>query len=128
MDKVSKAVLQYMSSRPSPASDVCLLDDSVLTPHTCTVSDIASATGYTRADILLAVRYLVSKNHAEYDCLSSASGKIPVSFRLLHTGVHHKEFRVLRLRELWGNRIVSFLLGVASGLLVAWLSGLLKLT
>lgn len=123
-DKISRKILRFMSKKD--AGTLCSISENWDEYSAVSLSELCSAVGADKADVLPAIDYLVSKGLARYQSLKSRQGPVNIAFSLKHEGLHYKEFRRLTAIERWKERLLGFFSGVAvtviGGLILEWLS------
>lgn len=124
MDKLSKSILKFMSSKDTGL--FCSIDEDWDSEADIPLHDLLSAVGAGKSEVCSAISFLVEHNRAEYRTLTSRIGPIKIAFRLKHEGTHYKEFARLTAKEKWLERLYGFVSGVImtvlAGLIVSALS------
>ena len=127
MDKLSRAIIDFINHQPNSASYFCSLHEDWDSEANISISGFAKALDVQPDDIRATADYLVKTGLAEYRYLSSKHGRIQIAFRLTHEGLHYREFKRLTKKERWKERFWGFLSGVTisviSGIIISLISG-----
>lgn len=125
MDKLSKAILQYVINTGEGISHFCSIADEWDNESDTPLSRLVEAVNASPDDVKAAVAYLERKNFVQYRSLKSKTGSQKIAFHLTHLGLHYKEFKFIETRDRWKERIVGFVSGVLvtvfGGLILEWL-------
>lgn len=108
MDKLAKAIIEYMNSCLTNNNDCwCSVSTEWNNESELSIDTLSSAVNASIPDVQAAIKYLCEKNIAEYRYLKSRFGKVAIAFHLKHAGRHFNEISSLTTKEKWKERCIG---------------------